>query len=291
MCLRERGQPAGDGPDGRQREGGSGLVGAAPPAAGLGRALPAPGRPPSARTIDAPGGEDLPLWFPAPVAGATQIVLLIIDGLGAEQLGERHMLAPTLSGGTGGQITTVAPSTTACALTTLVTGRVPAEHGVVGYRVGARRRGDERPAVVRARCRRPHAGAGTRLPAVPGVPRLARDGARRDAPGLRTDRLHRGAFGSGRAAPLAHARGSRHRRTRAGRPWGALRLRLLRGHRQGGACRGARAVLRRRAARGRPAGGRRAGGVAARRGARGDRRPRPGRRGQFGRGPRARDHA
>ena len=40
-----------------------------------------------------------------------------------------------LAGGTGGSITSVAPSTTACALTTLVTGKVPAEHGVVGYRV------------------------------------------------------------------------------------------------------------------------------------------------------------
>ena len=40
-----------------------------------------------------------------------------------------------LSAGLGGSITSVAPSTTACALTTLVTGRVPAEHGVVGYRV------------------------------------------------------------------------------------------------------------------------------------------------------------
>jgi predicted AlkP superfamily pyrophosphatase or phosphodiesterase len=32
-------------------------------------------------------------------------------------------------------VTTVAPSTTACALTSLVTGKVPAEHGVVGYRL------------------------------------------------------------------------------------------------------------------------------------------------------------
>ena len=59
----------------------------------------------------------------------------MIDGLGEEQLRERRALAPVLSSGVGGPITTVAPSTTACALTTLVTGRVPAEHGVVGYRV------------------------------------------------------------------------------------------------------------------------------------------------------------
>jgi hypothetical protein len=82
-----------------------------------------------------PGKEALPPWFPAPAAEARQIVLLVIDGLGAEQLRERSALAPVLTAATGGSITSVAPSTTACALTTLVTGRVPAEHGVVGYRV------------------------------------------------------------------------------------------------------------------------------------------------------------
>jgi predicted AlkP superfamily pyrophosphatase or phosphodiesterase len=82
-----------------------------------------------------PAGTPLPRWAPACVAGARQIVLLVIDGLGAEQLGARRHLAPVLSGGSGQSITSVAPSTTACALTTLVTGRVPAEHGVVGYRV------------------------------------------------------------------------------------------------------------------------------------------------------------
>ncbi len=80
-------------------------------------------------------GEALPPWFPAPVADARQIVLLVLDGLGAEQLRERRELAPVLTTATGGSITSVAPSTTACALTSLVTGRVPAEHGVVGYRV------------------------------------------------------------------------------------------------------------------------------------------------------------
>ena len=82
-----------------------------------------------------PGETELPPWFPDPVAGARQVVLLVIDGLGAEQLRERSPLAPILTAAAGGAITSVAPSTTACALTTLVTGRVPAEHGVVGYRV------------------------------------------------------------------------------------------------------------------------------------------------------------
>jgi hypothetical protein len=85
--------------------------------------------------LDAPGASALPTWFPEPVAGANQVVLLVIDGLGEEQLRERSALAPVLMSGVGGPITSVAPSTTACALTTLVTGRVPAEHGVVGYRL------------------------------------------------------------------------------------------------------------------------------------------------------------
>ncbi len=82
-----------------------------------------------------PGEVPLPSWFPAPVAEARQIVLLVLDGLGVEQLRERSGLAPVLQSATGSAITSVAPSTTACALTTMVTGRTPAEHGVVGYRL------------------------------------------------------------------------------------------------------------------------------------------------------------
>jgi predicted AlkP superfamily pyrophosphatase or phosphodiesterase len=81
------------------------------------------------------GGEPLPGWVPSTVAGANQVVLLVLDGLGWEQLGTRHHIAPTLAGGTGGAITSVAPSTTACALTSMVTGSPPYAHGVVGYRV------------------------------------------------------------------------------------------------------------------------------------------------------------
>jgi hypothetical protein len=73
--------------------------------------------------------------MPGTVGDASQIVLLVLDGLGAEQLAAREHLAPVLAGADGGSITSVAPSTTACALTSLATGRAPAEHGVVGYRV------------------------------------------------------------------------------------------------------------------------------------------------------------
>ncbi|MFN0091786.1 MAG: alkaline phosphatase family protein [Acidimicrobiales bacterium] len=76
-----------------------------------------------------------PLWMPAPVHDADQVVLLVLDGLGWEQLEERRALAPALCGLQGGPISTVAPSTTAAALTSIVTGTPPGEHGVVGYRL------------------------------------------------------------------------------------------------------------------------------------------------------------
>jgi hypothetical protein len=77
----------------------------------------------------------LPDWVPEPLSRARQIVLLVLDGLGMEQLEGRRALAPTIASGTGGPITTVAPSTTAAALTSLATGLPPAVHGMVGYRV------------------------------------------------------------------------------------------------------------------------------------------------------------
>ncbi|HVX22908.1 MAG TPA: alkaline phosphatase family protein [Acidimicrobiales bacterium] len=84
----------------------------------------------------APGAAaSLPAWMPPPVGRANQLVLLVIDGLGWQQLRARASLAPTLAGAAGGPVTSVAPSTTAAALTSLTTGLPPAVHGVVGYRV------------------------------------------------------------------------------------------------------------------------------------------------------------
>jgi hypothetical protein len=77
----------------------------------------------------------LPAWIPTPVIDAAQIVLLVLDGLGARQLEARAPLAPVLSSGLGGTIRSVAPSTTACALTSLATGCPPAKHGIIGYRI------------------------------------------------------------------------------------------------------------------------------------------------------------
>ncbi len=83
-----------------------------------------------------PGGEpDAPSWVPGPVLGARQVVLLVLDGLGWEQLQAFATAAPTLASASGGPITSVAPTTTATALTSLTTGAAPSLHGIVGYRL------------------------------------------------------------------------------------------------------------------------------------------------------------
>ena len=80
-------------------------------------------------------GSAAPTWLPAKVLQARQILLLVLDGLGWLQLRNRTEVAPTLTDMAGGPITTVAPSTTAAALTSISTGLPPGEHGVVGYRI------------------------------------------------------------------------------------------------------------------------------------------------------------
>ena len=76
----------------------------------------------------------LPAWMPDPVAAARAVVVLVLDGLGWDQLQEHLDLMPTVAAMTGGPIHTVAPTTTATALTSITTGLTPAEHGLVGYR-------------------------------------------------------------------------------------------------------------------------------------------------------------
>jgi predicted AlkP superfamily pyrophosphatase or phosphodiesterase len=76
-----------------------------------------------------------PTWFPEGVAGADQIVLLVLDGLGWEQMQQRRHLLRGLSQMEAAPITTVAPTTTATALTSIATGLTPGEHGVIGYRM------------------------------------------------------------------------------------------------------------------------------------------------------------
>ena len=79
--------------------------------------------------------DSLPSWFPEPVRHADRVVVLVLDGLGWDQLQARPHVAPTIAGLVGGKITTVAPTTTATALSSIATGLTPAEHGLVGYRI------------------------------------------------------------------------------------------------------------------------------------------------------------
>lgn len=80
-------------------------------------------------------GDEMPSWMPAAVKGADAVVLLVLDGLGWDQLNDHAALAPTLSSMHGQAIHTVAPTTTATALTSITTGLTPGEHGLVGYRM------------------------------------------------------------------------------------------------------------------------------------------------------------
>ncbi|MHB1517205.1 MAG: alkaline phosphatase family protein [Acidimicrobiales bacterium] len=84
-----------------------------------------------------PESEPWSRWLPPSLDGASQVVLLVLDGLGYEQLRQHPDLTPVLSAAEhiDRSITTVAPSTTACALTSITTGRPPSDHGLLGYRL------------------------------------------------------------------------------------------------------------------------------------------------------------
>jgi len=71
------------------------------------------------------------------------VVLVIVDGLGLNFLKTFHLESANnnplpewksmLADGTTMPLTSIAPSTTSAALTTLWTGRLPVEHGIIGY--------------------------------------------------------------------------------------------------------------------------------------------------------------
>ena len=82
-----------------------------------------------------PGPGRSPGPLPDEVFEARAVVVLILDGLGAEQLATRPRVAPTLHEMQVATVTTVAPSTTASALTSIATGVGVGEHGIVGYRI------------------------------------------------------------------------------------------------------------------------------------------------------------
>src|SRR4051794_7931533 len=76
-----------------------------------------------------------PAWFPAAAREPGPVVLFLVDGLGWTTLAAHRALLPRLAALDSRMITTVAPSTTASALTSLATGLTPAEHGIVGFRM------------------------------------------------------------------------------------------------------------------------------------------------------------
>lgn len=74
-------------------------------------------------------------WIPGTLDLKLPTVLLVLDGLGWNQLEARRQLAPTMASMSSTRITSTAPSTTATALTSITTGLTPGEHGIVGYRM------------------------------------------------------------------------------------------------------------------------------------------------------------
>lgn len=76
-----------------------------------------------------------PAWFPEPARDPGPTVLLLLDGLGWNAIEAHRSLLPCLAAMEGGPITTVVPSTTSAALTSLTTGLAPADHGIVGFRM------------------------------------------------------------------------------------------------------------------------------------------------------------
>lgn len=78
-------------------------------------------------------GQSNPFGLPA----ASGAVVVLVDGLGAANIqaraGHARFLAARMS--RRDVIRTVLPSTTAAGITSLTTGRMPGEHGLVGYRV------------------------------------------------------------------------------------------------------------------------------------------------------------
>ncbi len=80
--------------------------------------------------VGASSGPTLPATF-----DSGPRVLLVLDGLGWDQLQSNAEVMPTLAAFDGGPITTVAPTTTAAALPSITTALPPGEHGLIGYRM------------------------------------------------------------------------------------------------------------------------------------------------------------
>lgn len=78
-------------------------------------------------SLRVPGG-----WDHLGLGDARRVVLVLVDGLGHLQLQEHADLAPTMAAADRGPVTSVFPSTTPTALTSLGTGLPPGGHGLMG---------------------------------------------------------------------------------------------------------------------------------------------------------------
>jgi hypothetical protein len=93
------------------------------------------------RWLDLPSGPHVPLAIPGLddlATGARQVVVCLLDALSLSRFaawldGAGRALQPLVANGLLAPLTSVVPSTTTAALTTLWTGRSPAEHGILGY--------------------------------------------------------------------------------------------------------------------------------------------------------------
>ncbi|MDO9597247.1 MAG: alkaline phosphatase family protein [Azoarcus sp.] len=81
-----------------------------------------------------------PISFNATAPAHSLVVLLVIDGLGDRFL-QRHGQGSVILGHRQRSLTSVFPSTTASAVTTLLTGLSPAQHGLTGWFIHDRRFG------------------------------------------------------------------------------------------------------------------------------------------------------
>ncbi len=79
---------------------------------------------------------DLESWFPKEASRASQLALVVLDGLGFRQLAKFSNDMPNFAAFSQIDITSVAPTTTATALTSISTGATPSTHGMLGYRMG-----------------------------------------------------------------------------------------------------------------------------------------------------------
>lgn len=91
------------------------------------------------RPAQAVGSGDAPdtssVSLPAGLQPIRSFVLVVVDGLGHANLKAMAGHARTLGALPTRRIETVIPSTTGAALTTITTGRLPGEHGLLGYKI------------------------------------------------------------------------------------------------------------------------------------------------------------